>query len=428
MTIQPDMQVPKNYDARLHTRSGVHSIKLLTAYGLWERFRGLMFSAQLPKGLGFLIPKCSSVHCFFMRYPIDVVYIDGDGRVLKYVRGMAPWKISAVAPWLRSKASAVHTLELAAGSIDKFAIDYGSRLIYVPPKSRHTMGTLPKHQAWHRGSAMTEFVVVGPVITLLGLAILQYGLLFFAKNQLNHATFMAARAGSVGNASLEKIETAFANALVPLYGGGQSAAEIAASLAKAKADLAGNVRIELLNPTKESFDDWSDPDLQKALKTGSRRVIRNSNLPFLSPGMTEIKPNSGQTRQDANLIKLRITHGYMPKVPVVSNIYKVYLKWLDPKSDSFHTQLVEAGRIPVVTHVTMQMQSHPIESDNPVSLPGAGNGGQTTDPGDPPVSNTPPPECGTLSCHPSQPKPSPPVDPDGPCTGNDCPVCEVPSA
>ena len=121
---------------------------------------------------------------------------------------------------------------------------------------------------------MTEFVVVGPLITLLGLAILQYGLLFFAKNQINHAGFMAARAGSVGNANLEKIETAFANALVPLYGGGQSATEIAASLAKAKADLAGNVRIELLNPTKESFDDWNDPDLQAALKTGSRRVTQ----------------------------------------------------------------------------------------------------------------------------------------------------------
>lgn len=426
MTIQADMDASNHCEARLHTRSGIYSIKLHTAHGLWERFRGLMLSAQLPQDLGFLIPKCSSVHCFFMRYPIDVVYIDGEGRVLKYVCGLAPWKISVLAPWRRLKAGTVHTLELAAGSIDKFAIDRGSQLIDVSCRSRPMLGPPVKHQG-QRGSAMTEFVVVGPLITLLGLAILQYGLLFFAKNQINHAGFMAARAGSVGNANLEKIETAFANALVPLYGGGQSATEIAASLAKAKADLAGNVRIELLNPTKESFDDWNDPDLQAALKTGSRRVIRNSNLPFLSPGMDEVKANSGQNRQDANLIKLRITHGYMPKVPVVSNIYKVYLKWLDPKSDSFHTKLVESGRIPVVSHVTMQMQSHPIESDNPISLPGTGNGGQPADPGNPPIASTPPPECATLSCHPPQPKPSPPVDPGGPCRGTDCP-CEVPSS
>lgn len=284
------------------------------------------------------------------------------------------------------------------------------------------------------GSAMTEFVVVGPIITLLGLAILQYSLLFFAKNQINHASFMAARAGSVGNASLEKVQSAFMSAVVPLYGGGQSQAEIAESLGKAQADLAGNVRIELLNPTKESFDDFADPDLQAALNAGARRVIPNSNLAFKSP---EAQPGSGQTIHDANIIKLRITHGYQPKVPIVSNIYKVYLKWLDSGRDAFHSQLVADGRIPVVTHVTMQMHSHPIE-DNPVSIPGAGNGGSPVDPG--PGSGpgatapgSPPPECATISCWPPStgapvpPIAEPPLDPGGPCNGADCPVCPAPA-
>ena len=51
------------------------------------------------------------------------------------------------------------------------------------------------------GSAMIEFVVVGPVLTLIGMVILQYSLLFNAKNMVNHASFMAARAGSMGNAT-----------------------------------------------------------------------------------------------------------------------------------------------------------------------------------------------------------------------------------
>ena len=67
------------------------------------------------------------------------------------------------------------------------------------------------------GSVMIEFTIVGPIITLLGLAILQYGLLFFAKNQINHASFMAARAGSVGNADVGKVKTAYIRALIPLY-------------------------------------------------------------------------------------------------------------------------------------------------------------------------------------------------------------------
>lgn len=246
-----------------------------------------------------------------------------------------------------------------------------------------------------RGVAMLEFVVVGPVLTLIGLSILQYAMLFFAKNQINHATFMAARAGSVNNASLDSVRTAYTRALVPMYGGGRNTQELAQALAKASADVATQTRIELLNPTKESFDDWNDPALQQAIGKG-RRVIPNRGLAFKDP--SEIKPKSGQNITDANLIKLRITHGYLPKVPLVAGIYAEYLKWLDPKTDAFHTQLVQQGRIPVVTHVTLQMQSDAIEPGNPVSLPGKGNNGKPVNPGDPPIVQDPPPDCETAGC------------------------------
>ena len=48
---------------------------------------------------------------------------------------------------------------------------------------------------------MLEFILVGPLITLIGLGALQYGLLFFDKNQINHASFMAGRAGAMGSVS-----------------------------------------------------------------------------------------------------------------------------------------------------------------------------------------------------------------------------------
>jgi len=54
-----------------------------------------------------------------------------------------------------------------------------------------------------------------------------------------------------------------------------------------------------------------------------------------------------------------------------------------------------------VTHVTMQMQSDPIEPDSPVSSPGAGNGGNPSDPGDPPVlppDAGAPPDCALGGC------------------------------
>ena len=178
-------------------------------------------------------------------------------------------------------------------------------------------------------------------------------------------------------------------------------------------------RIELLNPTKESFDDWNDPDLQ-ATVGGGRRVIPNGGLAFKDPD--DIGGNSGQNIQDANLIKVRITHGYrsLTSLRFIGNIYTRYLQWLDPGGDAFYTALVDAGRIPVVSHATVLMQSDAIEPGAPVSSPGPGNNGTPSDPGDPPVTTTPPPDCGTAGCTtPSGPARSG----EGDCVGNNCPPC-----
>lgn len=250
---------------------------------------------------------------------------------------------------------------------------------------------------YQHGASMVEFTIVAPIITLLGLALLQYGMLFFAKNQINHASFMAARAGSMANAKLDVIANTYTKALIPLYGGGRNTAELAESYAKAYADLnlTPNLRIEMLNPTQESFTDWGeDPQIRK--KHGGKRAIPNGGLAHRKS--SDVKNNSGQNIQDANLLKLKITQGYLPKVPFVNTIYKHYLRWLDPGTDAFYTQIVNAGRIPVVTHVTLHMQSDAIEPDNPVSTPGAGNNGKPTDPGDPPVTTQPPPNCTTVGC------------------------------
>lgn len=261
---------------------------------------------------------------------------------------------------------------------------------------------------------MLEFVVVGPVITLLGLATLQYGLLFFAKNQLNHAAFMAARSGSMGNADLGRIRDSYVRALIPIYGGGRNSGELAIAYAKALADTSGFSRIELLNPTRESFDDWNDPELQNRIGHG-KRVIPFAGQSFKDPN--DIGSSSGQNIQDANLIKVRITHGYAPKVPLMGLIYTKYLAWLDTGGDPFRKQLILAGRIPVVTHATVQMQSDAIEPANPVSIPGAGNNGTPVDPGNPPVTTEPPPNCTTIGCT------GTPIDPNPGNGGGTPPVC-----
>ncbi|MBB4842635.1 hypothetical protein HNP55_001150 [Paucibacter oligotrophus] len=265
---------------------------------------------------------------------------------------------------------------------------------------------------------MVEFLLVGAVITALGLGLLQYSLLFHSKNIVNHATFMAARAGAIGHAQQSKIRDALEKNLLPLYGGGQTAAELAIAYGKAKADAATNLSIELLSPTKESFDDFADPELKDSVGAG-KRVIPNRGLAFQD---AVLKTHSGQTLHDANQIKLRVVYGYKPAVPFVDRMMLAVMRQFSGAAEPFHQALLARGRIPIVVHVTQQMLSDAIEDSN-ISNPGNGNGGQPTDPGPPSQPPVPP--------NPGGPgNPGNPAPPDcpwwasecRPCQGNNCPT------
>lgn len=93
--------------------------RLRVADGFWSRFKGLMFSAPLLPEQALLITHCASVHTCFMRYALDVVYLDRDGVAVKLVAGLKPWRMS----W--GGAKAVQALELAAGGIARHAIRVG---------------------------------------------------------------------------------------------------------------------------------------------------------------------------------------------------------------------------------------------------------------------------------------------------------------
>jgi len=62
-----------------------------TADNAWTRFRGLMLRAPMAEGEGLDIRPCGSIHMMFMRFAIDAVFYDSDGRVTKVSRGVRPW-------------------------------------------------------------------------------------------------------------------------------------------------------------------------------------------------------------------------------------------------------------------------------------------------------------------------------------------------
>ncbi len=65
--------------------------------------------------------------------------------------------------------------------------------------------------------AMVEFVIIMPVLLMMVLGIIQFALVYKAKITLNYATFQTVRAGTINNASLSAMQTAFASNMAPLY-------------------------------------------------------------------------------------------------------------------------------------------------------------------------------------------------------------------
>ncbi|BCJ86230.1 DUF192 domain-containing protein [Effusibacillus dendaii] len=87
------------------------------------RLAGLMFRRELQSKTGLWLVPCNSVHMFFMRFPIDAVFLDDRNRVVKLAANLPPWSFI---PPVR-KAHSV--LELAAGTIDNFQIEEGDRIV-----------------------------------------------------------------------------------------------------------------------------------------------------------------------------------------------------------------------------------------------------------------------------------------------------------
>jgi uncharacterized membrane protein (UPF0127 family) len=57
------------------------------------RMLGLAFLDREDAGEGLLIPRCRSVHTFGMRFPLDLVFLNPESRVIRLRRAVPPWRI-----------------------------------------------------------------------------------------------------------------------------------------------------------------------------------------------------------------------------------------------------------------------------------------------------------------------------------------------
>jgi uncharacterized membrane protein (UPF0127 family) len=91
-----------------------------------SRFRGLMGRPELPLGDGLQIDPCTSIHTFFMKIPIDALFLDRSLQVVDVCHAMPPWRMSRV------YFGAQSVLELPAGTAAASGTQVGDRLAFEP--------------------------------------------------------------------------------------------------------------------------------------------------------------------------------------------------------------------------------------------------------------------------------------------------------
>jgi hypothetical protein len=194
-----------------------------------------------------------------------------------------------------------------------------------------------------RGATLIEFALalilgVLPIV----MSILQTAALLVAKNELNLATFLAAREGAVSGADPGAMQRSLARALVPLYvraehSGVAAPASVALAYGNALADVTALDSLRVLNPTRSDLD-------RLGVTRGGQRVIPNDYIEFRSSAV-----------QEANVLTIEVTHCQNVVVPLAGPALVAALRFLD--ADSRHQRCLLAGRAPLAARASIVMQS-----------------------------------------------------------------------
>jgi uncharacterized membrane protein (UPF0127 family) len=99
--------------------------RLRFARSLASRTRGLLGRTSLPPGEGLAFRE-RSIHMFFMRMPLDIVFCDADLRIVRVVHELRPWRMAG-------SRRARYVLELGPGEARRLGLEPGLQLRVTPP-------------------------------------------------------------------------------------------------------------------------------------------------------------------------------------------------------------------------------------------------------------------------------------------------------
>ena len=87
------------------------AVKVDVAKDIFSRMIGLMFKNSLGESDGLLIAPCNSIHTFFMKFNLDIIFMNSESQVVKVIEDIPPWRIT------RMYWSARKVLELKGGTL-----------------------------------------------------------------------------------------------------------------------------------------------------------------------------------------------------------------------------------------------------------------------------------------------------------------------
>lgn len=97
--------------------------EVLLTGNMAERMRGLLGRPALQKHQALLIAPCSSIHTFFMRYTLDLLFLDRHWQIRKLLPAVRPWRMA----W---SPGAAMVLEMPAESIENLPLTRGQQLYW----------------------------------------------------------------------------------------------------------------------------------------------------------------------------------------------------------------------------------------------------------------------------------------------------------
>jgi len=208
------------------------------------------------------------------------------------------------------------------------------------------------------GSVMLETVIALPVVLVLGFSLVQWAFVFQARAAVDHATLMAARAGSVENAQIKPMRQAFARALVAIETPKQTATDYEKQFVTQTLPEAHlHTRFAILSPSADVFADHGQRD-----KNGDTYLpFRDLHHQPDTPG-----PRSGLSAQQAAWLELEITYGYKLNVPYANAMILLAAQSVSRLTSAYDRReqvMLASGRLPIKTTATVRLQSRARPAD-----------------------------------------------------------------